>query len=394
MRDLFRMFVRRVAALFRRRPIADDVDAEMRSHLELATEQNQRKGVGGGGAWRGALRRWGGVEEIKEGYRDQRGLPMIEGVRQDLRCGLRMRRRSPGVSALAILCLTLGIGSNTAVSSWIEGILLRPYPLVAHQDRRRGITGTSRGVLGADNSRTEVSWPDLVDLQRNCKLFDWFIVDRITGTTLSIGDRAQVATGSIVSSNYFDALGIHPVLGRGFRPEEAYGRTAHPVTVISYQMWQDRFHGDPQIIGKTQMMDSMPHTIIGVAPEGFYGTFVGWAMQFWVPVSMQERFDSSQPGYKLEDRGARWIEGYARVKPGVTPEQAQQEISAIAKRLELDYPETKRVQGVKLVRLSQMPFNIAVVLLPTLGIAAAVVAFVLLIVCANVSNLLLVRAFG
>jgi macrolide transport system ATP-binding/permease protein len=394
MREFFRTFAHRVAALFRRRHLEDDLDAEMRSHLELSVEQNLRKGMSADEARREALRSFGGVDQIKELYRDQRGLPMIETALQDLRFGFRMLRRSPGVSLLAILCLTLGIGSNAAVSSWIEGILLRPYPLVAHQERMMAITGTSRGGLGADNSRTEVSWPDFVDLQRNCKLFDWFIVDRITGTTLSIGDRAQVATGSIVSSNYFDAIGVRPFLGRGFLPEEDYGRNAHPVTVISYQMWKDRFHGDPQIIGKIQLMNGMPHTIVGVAPEGFYGTFVGWAMQFWVPASMQELFDSSQPGYKLEDRGARWIEGFARLKPGVSPEQAQQEVSAIAKRLELDYPETNRGQGLKLYRLWQTPFNNAGALLPTLGIAAAVVGFVLLIVCANVSNLLLVRAFG
>src|SRR5258708_20357412 len=193
MRESWRIFIRRLAALFRRRGLEDDLDAELRSHLEMAVELNLRKGMSAEDARREALRSFGGVEQTKELYRDQRGLPMIEAALQDLRFGFRMLRRSPGVSTLAILCLTLGIGSNAAVSSWIEGILLRPYPLVAHQDRMMAITGTSRGVLGADNSRTEVSWPDLVDLQRNCKLFDWFIVDRITGTTLSIGDRAQGA---------------------------------------------------------------------------------------------------------------------------------------------------------------------------------------------------------
>ncbi|HZF41393.1 MAG TPA: FtsX-like permease family protein, partial [Blastocatellia bacterium] len=122
------------------------------------------------------------------------------------------------------------------------------------------------------------------------------------------------------------------------------------------------------------------------------GTFVGWAMQFWVPTSMQERFDP--PGYKLEDRGARWIEGFVRLKPGVTPEQAQAEISAVAKRLETDYPATNHGRGVKLFPLWKTPFNNAGTLRPTLGIALAVVVFTLLIACANVSNLLLVRSFA
>jgi predicted permease len=389
-----RLFFRRLRALGRSEQIHNEIAEEMRFHIDERAAENIRRGMAPEVARDAAERRFGHLSQIREAGYDVRGGGWIEAFVQDVRFGFRMLRRSPGFSVLAILCLTLGIGSNAAVFSWIEGILLRPYPLVAGQDRMLAITGTNRGAAGAAGNATNMSWPDLLDLQKNCTLFDWFVVDRITGTTLSIGDRAETATGSIVSSNYFDAIAVHPVLGRGFEPAEDFGRNAHPVTVISYQMWQDRFHGDPGIIGRTQMMNGMLHTIIGVAPEGFYGTFVGRAMQFWVPVSMQEKFDSSQPGYKLEDRGAHWTEGYVRMKPGVTVEQAQQEVSTVAKRLELDYPETNRGRGVKLFRLWQTPFNNAGTLLPTLGIAVAVVMFVLLIVCANVGNLLLFRAFG
>jgi macrolide transport system ATP-binding/permease protein len=307
---------------------------------------------------------------------------------QDLRFGVRMLWRSRGFSILAILCLTLAIGANAAVFSWIEGILLRPFPLVANQDRLLAVSGTNRGAAGLN----DVSWPDFLDLQRNCTLIDAFIAEKITGTTLSIGDRAERAPGSIVSANYFDAIGIHPALGRGFETGEDSGPNAHPVTVISYQMWQDRFAGDPEIIGKTQVLNGLPHTIIGVAPKGFFGTFVGYAFQFWVPASMQAQFDAGV--YKLEDRGARWIEGFVRLKPGVTLDQAQAEISAVATRLEADYPATNRGRGIKLFPLWQTPFNNAGALLPTLGIALMVVLAVLLIACANVGNLLLVRAFA
>ena len=288
---------------------------------------------------RAALRRFGGVARVKETYRETHSLPVFEVLWQDLRYGFRMLRRSPGFSILAILCLTLGIGSNAAVFTWIEGILLRPFPLVAHQDRMMAIAGWNRDVPGDP----DVSWPDFQDFEKNCTLFDAFIVDRITGVTLAIGDKAEVARASVVSANYFDALGVRPILGRGFEPSENIGRNAHPVTVISYQLWQSRFKSDPSIIGKTQMLNGMPHTIIGVAPEGFYGTFVGWAMQFWVPLSMQEKFDPG--GYKLEDRGARWIEGFVRLKPGVTLQQAQAEISAVAQaagnRLSRDEPRPR-----------------------------------------------------
>jgi predicted permease len=141
-----------------------------------------------------------------------------------------------------------------------------------------------------------------------------------------------------------------------------------------------------------QRLNGVVHTIVGVAPQGFYGTFVGWGMQFWVPTSMEEVFESG--GYKLEDRDARWMEAFARLKPGVTLEQAQAEISSVAKRLEDDYPATNRGRSVKLWALWQTPFNNAGTLLPTLEIMLAVVVFVLLISCANVGNLLLVRSFA
>jgi putative ABC transport system permease protein len=388
MRELGVVLARRFAAVFRRRRLEDELDAELRSHLEMAVEQNLRKGMSPETARSEALRSFGGVEQTKESYRDQRGLPMIETAWQDLRFGLRMIRRAPSFSALAILCLTLGIGANAAVFSWVEGILFRPYPAVTHQEQLLALGGTARGEPGA----TEISWPDLLELRKNCTLIDSFIVSKITGTTLSIGSLAERTIGSIVSANYFDAIGVRPILGRGFEPGEDVGRNAHPLAVISYRLWQGRFKGDPGIVGKTQRLNGVVHTIVGVAPEGFYGTFVGWAMQFWVPASMEEVFEAG--GYKLEDRSARWVEAYVRLKPGVTREAAQEEISAVAKRLEADYPETNRGRGVQLWPLWQTPFNNAGTLLPTLEIMLAVVAFVLLIACANVGNLVLVRSFA
>ena len=305
---------------------------------------------------------------------------------QDLRFGFRMLRRSPGFSILAILCLTLGIGTNAAVLSWIEGILIRPYPLVAHQDRMFALNATTRG----ENGYTGLSYPEFLDYEKNSTLFESFIVDKITGTTLSVGDRAERALGAIVSANYFDALGIKPILGRGFRPEEGEGRKAHPVTVIGYHTWKDRYAGDPNIIGRTQYLNGVQHTIIGVAPEKFHGTFIGYSFGFWVPVSMQETFDST--GYKLEDRSARWIEGYAFLKPGVTRQQADAELHAISQRLEKDYPETNRGHDLSLSPLWRTPFNQAGNMTSTLAITMAVVFFVLLIACANVANLLLARS--
>src|SRR5258708_2242060 len=284
-----RVFLARLASPFRKGSLESNLNDEIEFHLQMEIDENVARGMTAAEARTAALRRFGGVAQTKESYREAHGLPMFQVLWQDLRYGLRMLRRNPSFSILAILCLTLGIGANAAVFSWIEGILLRPFPLVAHQERMMAISGTNRAAPGDP----DVSLPDFQDLRKYTTLFDAFLVDRITGTTLAIGDRAQRATMSIVSANYFDALGVRPILGRGFEPAEDYGRNAHPVTVISYQIWQERFHGDPNIIGRVQLMNGMPHTIIGVAPQGFYGTFVGWAMQFWVPQSMEELFDSA-----------------------------------------------------------------------------------------------------
>jgi putative ABC transport system permease protein len=150
---------------------------------------------------------------------------------QDLRFGFRMLRRSPAFSTLAILCLTLRIGTTAAVFSWIEGILFHPYPAVAHEERMFVLAGTTRGASGFN----QLSYPDCLDFQKNSALIESFIVDQLIATTLSIGDRAERAIGGLVTPNYFEALGVRPLLGRGFTPEEGAVRNAHPVAVTYTQ---------------------------------------------------------------------------------------------------------------------------------------------------------------
>jgi len=377
----------RLRSFFLRHQVDEEMKEELREHLDQQVSDNIAKGMSADQALRSAMLELGGMTQIEQKCRDARGGSLWDDFVQDLRYGVRQLLRSPFFSALAVVCLTLGIGANAAVFSWVEGILFRPYPAVAHQERLFAVAGTATG----ENEPTDISWPDFLDLQRNCSLCeDWF-VSKITGSTLSIGDHAEVATGSIVSANYFGAIGVHPMLGRGFEPGEDVGSDSHPVVLISYQLWRNRFKGDPDMIGKTQRLNNVPHTIVGVAPEGFYGTFVGRAMQFWVPASMEGTFESG--GYKLEDRGVRWIESYVRLKPGGDRAQAQHQISAIAARLQNDFPVTNRGRGIGLWALWQTPFNHAGELLPTLEVMVVVVAFVLLIACANVGNLLLVRSF-
>jgi macrolide transport system ATP-binding/permease protein len=384
------------------RAAEDDLRRELWSHFEEAGDSPEAR--------RDALRRFGSEVDMTASLRSIHEAERREDLRRhrpsaftranaalvrggldmlhDLRFGIRMLARSPGFSIVAILCLTAGIGANTAVFGWVEGILFRPFALVTDQDHLTAMIGTSRSAPGS----TEMSWPDFLDLRQNSTFADAFIADKIMGATLNLGDRSDRVTGSIVSANYFDAIGVRPVLGRGFEPAEETGENAHPVVVISHRLWKDRFLSDPAIIGKTQRLNGLDHTIVGVAPEGFAGTFVGYTMDVWVPASMEETFETG--GYKLEDRGARWIEGFVRLKPGVSLGRAESEISAVAARLEAEYPTTNRGRGAQLLPLWQTPFNKAGELRPTLGILVGVAAFVLLIVCANVGNLLLVRALA
>jgi macrolide transport system ATP-binding/permease protein len=363
--------------------LAEEIDA----HLRMAIEERVARGESHEDAETNARREFGNVGHVQEVAREMSGSLWLERLAQDARFGFRMLRRAPGFSIVAILCLTLGIGANAVVGGWMEGILFRPFPGVANQDRLVHVAGTAKG----EPEFTDLSFPDFSDLQRGSTLFDAFIVSKIIGTTLSAGDRAERVVGLMVSPNYFQALGVRPVLGRGFAPDEGLGWNAHPVTVISFREWQDRFHGDPAIIGKTQQYNNVTYVIVGVAPDGFIGTFVGYSMQFYVPTSMQAAFDPG--GYKLDDRGARWIEGFALLKRGVTLDQAQSEISAEATRLASDYPDQDRGHGVRLLPLWRGTFDGAQDLMPTLRIGLAVAVFVLLIACANVANLLLVRSF-
>src|SRR5689334_11492917 len=214
----------RLRSFFLRNHVDEEMKEELREHLDQQISANIANGMSAEEARRSAMLKLGGMTQIEQRCRDARGGSMFEDFVQDLRYGFRQLLRSPGFSALAIVCLTLGIGANAAVFSWMEGILFRPYPAVAHQERLFAVAGTATG----ENEPTDVSWPDFLDLQRNCSFCEDWLVSEITGSTLSIGDHAEVATGSIVSANYFDAVGVHPMLGRGFEPGEDVGSDSHP----------------------------------------------------------------------------------------------------------------------------------------------------------------------
>ncbi|HEV8235303.1 MAG TPA: ABC transporter permease, partial [Gemmatimonadaceae bacterium] len=265
------------------RPSDDEIARELRDHVELDTQELTATGMSAADAERLARRRFGNMATIGEDTRASWGGLWIERLQQDLRFGLRMLRRTPVFTSVAVLSLALGIGANAAVLSWTEAIVRHPFPGVRDQDQLVAVAGTAKGMAGYD----ETSWPDFMDVARGTTAFSAFFVSKITGAKLTGGDRPQRLIGQLVTANYFDAIGVRPLLGRGFLPGEDIGRGAHPVTVISYRLWQDRFAGNPSIIGSTIEYNGVPHAIIGVTPKIFLGTFVGYAMQFWVPASQQ-----------------------------------------------------------------------------------------------------------
>lgn len=372
----------------RQRPSDAEIARELRDHLELEAEALVASGASPHTAYQLARRQFGNVGIIQEETRSAWGSLWLERFRQDLHFGIRILRRSPLFSAAVVICLGLGIGMHAAVLSWTEGIVHHPFPLVRDQEQLVAVAGTAKGASGFD----EMSWPDFIDLGRATPAFSSTFVSKITGATLTGGDRAERLVGQLVTANYFDAVGVRPILGRGFLPNEDVGRGAHPVTVISYRLWQDRFGGEAGIIGSTIRFNGVPHTIVGVTPNGFLGTFVGYAMQFWTPASQQAVFDAG--GYRLDDRAARWVEGFARLRPGTTVAAAQAAVDAAAQRLAREYPNEDRGRGVRLFPLEENPFDNAKVLKPMLRVGSLVTLLVLVIVCANIANLLLVRALA
>jgi predicted permease len=373
--------------LFSRRNRDAMLHDEVQAHLEMDAADRVARGESPEAAAMHARRDFGNVGLVEELSRDMWASAAADRVMQDVRLGSRMLWRSPVFTVAAALCLGLGVGANAAVFSWMEGILLRPYPGVAAQDRLVAVAGVAKGEPGY----ADMSWPDFKDLERSSGLFSSFIATKIAGATLTGEQRAERVVGQLVSANFFDALGVRPILGRGFLPEEETGANAHPVAVISYRMWQDRLAGSRDVIGRTIGFNGTPLTVVGVAPEAFVGTFVGYSMQFWVPASMQAVFNGS---YMLDDRAARWIEGLARLAPRVTVSQAQAAMTIAANGLATQFADVDRGRTVRVLPLWDAPFDNAKELLPMIRVAFVVSVFVLLIACANVANLLLVRSFA
>jgi putative ABC transport system permease protein len=304
---------------------------------------------------------------------------MIADLWQDLRFGARMLAKNPGFTLVAMLTLALGIGASTAIFSLMNATLLRPLPY-KNPDQIMMVWGTNPGGYGW-RGKTGFSGPAFLDYRQQNQVFEHMATFNGAGFTLTGTDRPDNVLGGLVTAEFFDVLAVQPILGRLFLPEEAQTGRDH-VAVLNYNFWQQRFGSDPNIIGQTIRLDATPYTVVGVLPQGFDFSIPDYfeSRDLWVP-GVLPRDDS--------ERGHKYLSVIARLKPGVTPGQAEQDLSAVTERLALEYPRQMEGFGVKLIPLhEQLVGDLRLVLLLMFG----AVSFVLLIACANVANLQLARA--
>ena len=306
---------------------------------------------------------------------------------QDLRFSFKLFTSNPKFALVAVITLGLGIAVNATVFSWIDSVLLHPYPGVTDA---RGLALIETVTLSGEHL-VATSYTDVRDYRENLKLVSELAIGRFTPLTLGLEGNADRAWAELVSANYFDVLRVKPILGRSFLPEEGAEKPgAFPVAVISYRMWQNRFHGDREVLGKEIRLNRHQLTIIGVAPRDFRGSTVGLVYDVWIPFTMASEMGTGE--WTFNYRGCRDLTStIVRLKPGVTMAQAGAEVSALAKRLAAAYPDTNRGVDAIVVPVWAGHLGAQGILLKPLQVLMAVCALLLIIVCANVSNLLLSR---
>jgi predicted permease len=352
-----------------------DFSAELENHLQMHIEDNLRSGMNPEEARRQALIKLGGVEQTKAMYRDRRDLPVLEGLLQDLRYGLRMLRKNPGFTCVAILTLALGIGANTAVFSVVYAVLLQPLP---YKDPSRLVVLNETTPKVGDVS---VSYPNFLDWRAGSRTFSQMAALHGVGFNLSGITQPENISGSAVSPNYLSMMGIRPFLGRDFDASEEKAGTA-PVVLLSYSLWQSHLGGEPNVVGRTITLDGRGFTIVGILPPSYRSldkTDVLLPTGVWATDNSDE----------TTERGARGdMTVIARLAPGATFAQARAEMEAIAARLAKEFPGSNDQFGVTLRPIREAFVGDAG---PMILILFGAVMFVLLIACANVANLFLVR---
>ena len=367
----------RFRALFQKEKLDAQMHDEMRSHIEMQTQENIEAGMKPEEARCAALRQFGWIESIKDTCREQRGVSWIENLGQDIRYGARMLRKNPGFTAVAVLTLTLGIGANTAIFSVINGVLLKPLPY----DQPGQLVNLWEAAPWGQSTVSPGAFTDWRDGNTSLEALS---VVRGADMNLSGEGEPERLSGLSVCASYLQILRLQPVFGRGFQPDEDKLGHDNKVVVIAHGLWQRRFGRDPNIIGRTIRLNSEPHTVIGVLPPkaALAGQDGDDDRQFLIPFV----FGTDE---QHTTRGNHLFNVIARLKSTVTREQTQAELTAIKQRLQPLYPKDKENWSVKVAPLQE---HITGKVKPTLLVLMGAVGFVLLIACANVANLLLAKA--
>jgi len=363
----------RLRSLFRRNAVEDELNDELRFHFDQQVEKYVRSGLGREEATRRARLEFGGLDQVKEECRDARGVQFLEILIQDIRYGLRMLRKSPGFTTVAVLTLTLGIGANTAIYSLVSAVLLHPLPF---RDPAKLMWVWCTRV---DREKAFASIPNFYDFRDRNKVLDGLAAFGFWNPNLTGVGKPERLQGIRISAGVFDLLGVNALKGRTLSSVDD-NPAGGKVVVLSYGLWQ-RLGGDDALIGKSLNLNDESYTAVGVLPRNFL--FPITAAQLAIP--LRPEGDS-----RRLDRGDRFLRLLGRLKPDVTQGEAQAQMSTIAIRLSREYPKTNaKDTGIKLVPLQQeITGNFRLALLVLLG----AVGLVLLIVCSNLANLLLSRA--
>ena len=379
--DFLRAFISRCNALLGKRKLDADLDEELRAHIDLAIEENMRRGMSDVEARTAALRVFGGVTQTRENYRVQRGLPFIETLVRDIRYALRQLGKSPGFTLTAVLTLAIGIGGVAAVYSVVEAVLLRPLPFYQPDHLVRLHEGIEHQFQPAG-----LPAPDVISFARDNKAFATLAGFDQASFEVSGAGKPFAAKAERITASLLPMLGIQPMMGRAFTQQE--DDKAAPVTLISYTLWHERFQSNPNVIGATIDLDRRPYGIIGVMPRSFEFPLDAGKLShrdLWVPMSFT-------PDEKQDETDNFHYGVIARLKPGVSLTRAQQDVARMVAALEAQIPPQDGIHLTSGVEsLQEETVRGARPLLDTLLAAAGLI---LLIACANLANLLLVRAAG
>lgn len=304
---------------------------------------------------------------------------------QDIRYGWRQLLKHPGFTALAILSMALGIGANTAIFSLVDTVLLRPLP-VGNPSQLIAVDGQLRN----GTEFTLQSYLNYKDYRDRNSAFSGLLAYRFVVASLSHNGLNERVWGFDVSGNYFDVLGVKPVLGRAFLPEEDVTPGSHPVAILSHACWQKRFAGNPSIVGQTILLNTHRFTIVGVAPAGFVGTEVAYAPEFWVPLMMAKEIEPGSTWLDTRESDNLFVIG--RLKPGLTVAQAKAQLDGLTVQMAKEHPKENAGRRVLLMPPGLFIPDIRNSIFAFSGLLAVVGALVLLLACVNLANLLLTRA--